>query len=141
MARRWKSLKVPAEIHGQIKELRERLQRPAWQVIAEALSFYESMIRKYQHFSRASEMDKLAYYIVKLISSASYFKMSPTKESMDKFLQVVGQLEKRLGVKCEELRPLAEKLLRDKNGKAIHGLNMGLKMCVLRLMERMVSSA
>ena len=140
MARRWVSIKVPAEIHAHVRELRERLQKPAWQVIAEALSFYDAMLRKSGHFSRASEMDKIAYYIVKLASSAAYFKKEPTKENMERFLQVAEQLEKRLGISCQELRPLAEKLLREKSGKAIHGLNMGLKLCVIKLMEKMMGA-
>ena len=133
MARQWSSVKVPRELTQELRELRERTSKPNWLIITEALSFYKAAITNKSHFSITEKTDKIAYYIMKLVTSASYFKINKDKESLEKFKHTVEQLERRLNINCPELIPIAEKILKDPSGRNIHSLNMSLKSCILKL--------
>ncbi len=139
VTRKWSTIKVPQEILPKLSELRARTNKPNWQILVEALSFYESALRSSKHFSETPEVDKLAYYIMKLVTSATYYKTEPSKESLEKFRKVVEQIEKRTGTNCSELVPAAEKLIRNNSGRNIHTFNMSLKTCIIRLIEKMIT--
>ena len=139
MTRRWSTIKVPAEILPKLSELRQRTGKSNWQIITEALSFYESALRSSKHFSSASDLDKIAYYIMKLVTSASYLKFQPTQESLEKFTKVLEQLKERMGVDCQEVIPAAQKLTRKHSGRDIHTFNMSIKSCIIRLIEKLLS--
>ena len=139
MARKWTTIKIPHEVLPLIQSLRARTGKASWQILVEALSFYESSLRSSKHFSSASDVDKLAYYILKIVTSATYYKTEPSKESLEKFRKVVEQIEKRTGTNCSELVPAAEKLIRNNSGRNIHTFNMSLKTCIIRLIEKMIT--
>jgi len=138
---KWTTIKVPKEVAEKVRELRARTGKASWQLVLEALSFYESALRSSKHFSTTTNLDKLAYYIMKLVTSASYFKFETNEESYNKFMEVVKQVENRLGVTCEEIEPTARKLLTKKNGKNIHTFNMSIKTCIIRLIEKMLAES
>jgi len=140
MGRRWTTIKVPEEVANLIRSLRQRTGKSSWQIIVESLSFYDNMLREQGHFSKSSNVDKAAYYILKLITSASYVKFSKYEESLEKFKQVVGQVSERLNISCQELIPAAEKLIKEKSGKSIHTFNMVLKSCIIKLIFKMLEN-
>ena len=139
MARKWTTIKIPHEVLPLIQSLRARTGKASWQILVEALSFYESSLRSSKHFSSASDVDKLAYYILKLVTSATYLKIQSSNESFEKFKRVVEQVQKRLGISCEELLPAAEKLVKQNTGRNIHTFNMAIKACIIKLIEKMIS--
>ena len=140
MGRKWTTIKVPKEVADFIREIRERTGKSSWQIIVEALTFYDNMLRERGHFSKSSDVDKAAYYILKLITSASYVKFSKDEESLEKFRKVVEQVSERLKINCEELLPAAEKLIKEKSGKSIHTFNMVLKSCIIKLIFNMLEN-
>ena len=136
----WTTVKVPKQVLPKLAELRSRTGKPNWQIIVEAISFYESYLRHYRHYSNTNDIDKIAYYIMKLVTSASYFKFSTTEESLEKFKQVLSQLKERLGIDCEEVVPAAEKLLKQNTGKNIHTFNMSIKSCIIKLISKLMEA-
>jgi len=140
MAKEWTTIKIPKQVLPLVRELRERTGKASWAIILEALSFYKSALSSSKHFSTASDLDKISYYVMKLVTSATYFKIQKSEESLAKFRNVIEQVEKRLGIECGELRASAEKLLQKKvTGKDIHTFNMSIKMCIIKLLEKLLA--
>lgn len=139
MARRWTTIKIPSEVLQVVRSLRERTGKASWQVIVEALSFYDNLLRKREHYSMSSDVDKIAYYILKLVTSATYLKMQQNHESLEKFKRVVEQVQQRLNISCEELIPAAEKMIRQPTGRNVHTFNMILKSCIVKLIFSLAS--
>ena len=140
MGRKWVCIKVPKEVKEELYELKRGQNKAAWQIISEAISFYRAMIREKEHYTKSSDTDKIAYYIMKLVTSASYLKFEKNQESLEKFKQVVGQVSERLNISCQELIPAAEKLIKEKSGKSIHTFNMVLKSCIIKLIFNMLEN-
>jgi len=140
MGRKWACVKVPEEVKKEVMEIKQIQEKAAWQIVAEAVSFYRAMISKREHFSQSADVDKLAYYVMKLIKSATYYQLEASKESLEKFLRVAEQLEKRMGISCQELRPAAERLIRKRDGKSIHTFNMALKGCIIKLILKLMEA-
>ena len=139
--RAWKSIYVPEQVHSLLKQLREKTGKPMWQLILEALSFYDRALRSSKHYTEAPDLDKAAYYAMKLATAAAYYKKEPSEESLQKLLHVVSQVEQRLGIQCPQVEPAAKKLLRKPDGRNTHTLNMATKECIKQVitmaMEKM----
>ena len=140
MGRKWVCIKVPEEIRDEIYEIKRVQNKAAWQIISEAISFYRAMLREKEHYTKSSDTDKIAYYIMKLVTSASYVKFSKNEESLEKFRKVVEQVQKRVNISCDELIPAAEKLIKQPSGRNIHTFNMVLKSCIIKLIFNMLEN-
>ena len=78
------------------------------------------------------ELDRRAWYIVKLLSSLGALKENPTAENLSKLKSTAAQVEERLGVAVGELLKAAEDFLAAKSDTAKMRLNEAAKLLVCR---------
>jgi len=112
---RWSTIKVPSELRDRTKALAEKLNKPQWQVILEAISFYEEFLRKPKVRQSVSNLEKVAWYITKLATSFGAFKENPNSENFSYLQKRVQELKERLGIDAELLIRLAEYYMKTKD--------------------------
>jgi hypothetical protein len=100
---------VPMEFKQRVKSLAQRLGKAEWRVLLDALSLYETSLRKPRIKEELPVVDKVLWYIEKLCMSIGEFKASPTEENLMKTLRTISQVKERLGVDTSLLeRALAD---------------------------------
>jgi len=107
---KWKSIKVPESLYNKILELAEKLRKPKYAVILDALSFYENIIRKPYRKRDLPRLDKASWYIFKLANSVGAFKENFNLENYQKLLKTLTQINERLGVDTSLLDSILVKL-------------------------------
>jgi len=138
---------VPKEFKARLVALSEKLKKPQWKVLLDALAFYETSLRKPKVKAELPVVDKVIWYIQKLCLSVGRFKENPCDENLARTLKTVGQVSERLGVDCSLLsRALEDYLAVFKSGVRDHErldevdleLNMSLKSALLEILYRHV---
>jgi hypothetical protein len=89
---------VPLEFKQRVKALAQRLGKAEWRVLLDALSLYETSLRKPKTKEELPVVDKVLWYIEKLCMSIGEFKASPTEENLQKTLRTASQVRERLNV-------------------------------------------
>jgi len=105
---RWTTIKVPVELREMVKHLSEKMGKPQWQILTEAITFYEGFIRSPRVRTSTSNLDKLAWYITKLATSFGAFKENPSDENFEYLKKRVEELRERIGVEADLLLRVAE---------------------------------
>ena len=124
--RGWKSVTVPEPLYVRLREVAAKRGVAIWQLLEEMLSFYVGG----GGVSCGGDLDRAAYYILKLVYSVSALKINPTTENMEWLEKTLAQLEERLGVDCKNILPAAKKYTDNPTGKNKHTLNMTTKHCI-----------
>jgi hypothetical protein len=89
---------VPLEFKQKVRTLAQRLGKAEWKVLLDALSLYETSLRKPKSKEELPVVDKVLWYIQKLSMSVGEFKASPTEENLQRTLKTIQQVRERLGV-------------------------------------------
>lgn len=106
--RKWKTIRVPEEVHERITYLKEKTGKVTWEVILEAISFYEGFLKRPSVRTSTSNLDKLSWYITKLATSFGAFKENPTEENYQYLMKRVQELKDRFGIEADILIRMAD---------------------------------
>jgi hypothetical protein len=89
---------VPVEFKQKIKELSERTGKAQWRILLDALTLYESTLRKPRVKEELPVVDKVVWYMQKLSMSIGALKENPSEENLNKTVKTIQQVRDRLGV-------------------------------------------
>jgi hypothetical protein len=87
---------VPAEFKRKIKELSERTGKPQWKVLLDAITLYESTLRRPKTKEELPIVDKVVWYMQKLSMSIGALKENPSEENLARTLNTIRQIKERL---------------------------------------------
>jgi len=96
--RGYTTIYAPPELKEKIKALSEKLGRPQWKVLLEAITFYETLVRKPKAKEELPSIDKAVWYLQKLSMSIGALKENPSDANLQKTLKTVSQIRERLKV-------------------------------------------
>jgi len=133
---RWTTIKVPVELRDKINELAQRLDKPAWKVIMNAISFFDEQLRNPRLKETLPMVDKVSWYIAKIGMSVGEFKANPTNDNLERLKKTAQQIQERLGVDVGLLIRVAEAYMRDPNPDNRMELNATLKMLILDIIYK-----
>ena len=145
------SIWVPVDLKDRIKKLSERYGKPQWKILLDALSLYETQLRKPRAKEELPVIDKITWYIEKLCMSIGALKENPSEDNLAKTSKTIAQIRERLGVDTSLLeRAVGDyvKLVNKKTNDAIEKhrdldeatmeLNMALKTTLIEIIYRYV---
>mgnify|MGYP000400851031 CR=1 FL=1 len=139
---KWTTIKVPRELKDRIDSLRHRTGRVTWEVINEAVSFYEGFLRNPRVRANVSDLDKLSWYITKLSTSFGAFKENPSDENYQYIVKRVEELKKRYNIEADLLVRIADYYRRVKDEelrkKVRIDLNHAFKQTIKELIIQML---
>ncbi len=135
-SRNWTTLAVPKSLKNKIKEESEREGTPMWMIIAEGLECREREKTKNWARRATDELDRTAYYIMKLMTAVERFKIAPSLENLDWLKKTVNQIYQRLGVDIGYVVNAAKRYHRTKDKKDLVELNMMAKMAIKDLITK-----
>jgi len=130
---RWTTIKVPKELHTQLKTLADSKNMAMWELIAVMLSHYHEKTKDGKQYRNIDHLDKISYYIMKLSYSVSALKLNPTKENLEWTRKTIDQIATRLELDLGDLRKAAESYYRRRDKEALIVLNMAWKSAIKRL--------
>jgi hypothetical protein len=87
---------VPVEFKQKIKELSERTGKAQWKVLLDALTLYESTLRRPKTKEELPVVDKVVWYMQKLSMSIGALKENPSEENLARTLNTIKQVKERL---------------------------------------------
>jgi hypothetical protein len=129
---------VPLEFKQRVRQLAQKQGKAEWRVLLDALSLYETSLRRPKVKEELPVVDKVLWYIEKLCMSIGEFKSSPTEENLQRTLKTVSQVRERLNVDTSLLeRALADYSRMLKGGgeevEARMEVNMALKSVLVEI--------
>lgn len=127
----WKWVRIPREIHEQIKSQAEREKTAIWKVLIRAWSYWQSANR--QHHTNVEDVGKLAWYIFKLSSSIGQFKENPSDYNLNWVVKNCEDIKKRLGVETSTIVMAAIQYKKKQDKKNKMALNDATKMVVAQM--------
>jgi hypothetical protein len=89
---------VPVEFKSKVKELSERVGKPQWKVLLEAITLYEATLRRPKMKEELPIVDKVVWYIQKLSMSIGALKENPSEKNLEQTMRTIQQVKERLGV-------------------------------------------
>ncbi|MEO2151425.1 MAG: hypothetical protein ABGW50_02055 [Thermococcus sp.] len=95
---KWTTIKVPIEVANKVREVSARTGKPAWQVVLEGIECRERTKTKAYSQQNIDELDRVSYYIMKLMISVERFKLKPNGENLMWLEKTANQIRDRLGV-------------------------------------------
>jgi len=129
----WKWVRIPREIHEEIKEQARREKTAIWKVLMRAWSYWRSSVRN--HHTNVEDVGKLAWYIFKLASSVGQFKENPSDRNFDWIVKNCQTIKKRLGVDASPIVLAASQYKKRQTGKNKMALNDATKMVIAQLIS------
>jgi len=99
---------VPYELKERIDSLAKRYNKDRWKIVLEALSLYETSIRRARVKEELPVVDKVIWYVEKLAMSIGILKAVPTKENLQKTMKTIQQVRERLEVNTAILERAVE---------------------------------
>jgi len=130
---KWTTIKIPSELRDQINDLATMLDKPAWKLVLDAVSFFDEQIHKPRLKESLPLVDKVSWYIVKLSTSVAEFKINPTEENFNKLMKTVEQVKERLGVDVDMLVRACEVYKKEPSVDNKMEINAALKIVVFEL--------
>jgi hypothetical protein len=133
---------VPMEFKNRVKALAEKQGKAEWKILLDALSLYETSLRRPKVKEELPVVDKVLWYIEKLCMSVGEFKASPTEENLQKTMRTISQVRERLGVDTSLLeRALSDYIRMVKGSNRSRGeevearveVNMALKSVLVEI--------
>jgi hypothetical protein len=138
---------VPIEFKQRVKALAEKQGKAEWKILLDALSLYETSLRKPKVKEELPIVDKVLWYIEKLCMSVGELKASPTEENLQKTLKTIQQIRERLKVDTSILERAVNdyyRLLknnrkdREDEVEARMEVNMALKSVLIEIVFRWI---
>jgi predicted transcriptional regulator len=142
---------VPYELKERIDSLAKRYNKDRWKIVLEALSLYETSIRKARVKEELPVVDKVIWYMEKLSMSIGILKAVPTKENLQKTMKTIQQIKERLQVNTAMLERAIEDYVNahsvqiddparrhDVMDEVTMELNMALKSVLIEIVYRWI---
>jgi predicted DNA-binding protein len=107
--RRGAQIYVPNEFKVRLDVLSRRYGRSKWKILLDALSLYETSLRKPKAKQELPNLEKGIWYVMKLCMSVGAFKAKPDDASLQQTMKTVIQIKERLKIDTS----LLEKVLQD----------------------------
>ncbi|RLG76833.1 MAG: hypothetical protein DRO14_03235 [Thermoprotei archaeon] len=104
----WSTIRIPKEVKNRIDDLRVRTGMVTWEIINNAVSFYEEFLRKPSVRTSTTNLDKLAWYITKLALAYGAFRENPCEEKYEMLVKRVEELKQRFGIEADILVRMAD---------------------------------
>jgi hypothetical protein len=134
---------VPKQFRDRIKQLSERYNKPQWKILLDALTLYETTVRKPKAKEELPVIDKVLWYIQKVSMSIGALKDNPSQANFQRAQKTIEQIRERLGVDVRMLElaindyaKLIEK--KDKRDEANLEINMALKSVLLEIVYNFI---
>jgi hypothetical protein len=89
---------VPQEFKQKLKQLSERTGKVQWRVLLDALTLYESTLRRPKTKEELPIVDKIVWYIQKVSMSIGALKENPSEANLEKTMKTISQIRERLNV-------------------------------------------
>jgi len=134
--RKWQTVILPVSLREKIKEEAKREGKAMWQIIAEGLECREREKTKNWARKATNDLDRTAYYIMKLMTAVERFKIAPSLENLEWVEKTASQIKQRLGVDVSYVVNAAKRYHRTKDKKDLVDLNMMAKMAIAELIEK-----
>jgi replicative DNA helicase len=138
---------VPPEFKEKVKQLAQKQGKAEWKVLLDAISLYETSLRKPKTKEELPIVDKVVWYVQKLAMSVGELKASPTEENIQRTMKTIQQIKERLGIDTALLeRALTDyvRLLkgnrkeREDEVEARMEVNMALKSVLIEIVFRWI---
>jgi len=129
----WKMIRIPKEIHEEIKNQARREETAIWKIIVRSWSYWRSTNRN--HHVEHRELDKIAWYVYKLSSSVGELRGFPNANNLKQLEKTCNQIQKRLGVKTGKILLAAYQYLRDPSSKNRMVLNDSAKSVIFDILS------
>ena len=126
----WKTIHVPEGLKTKIDELSEKIGEPRWIVIAKGLECYERERTKNWKYRNLSEIDRVSYYIMKLMTSVERFKLNPSEDNLAWLATTVNQIAGRLSIDISYVLNIAKRYMKTKDKDDYVELNMLAKLAI-----------
>ena len=139
--RKWQTVILPASIREKIKEEAKREGKAMWQIIAEGIECREREKTKNWARRATNDLDRTAYYIMKLMTAVERFKIVPSMENLEWVEKTANQIHQRLGVNIEYVVNAARRYYRTKDKKDLVDLNMMAKMAIQEIIKSGLGSS
>lgn len=137
--KKWTTIKIPSELRDQINDLATMLDKPAWKVVLDAISFFDEQIHNPRLKETLPMVDKVSWYITKIATSVAEFKVNSTDENFDKLKKTAEQIKERLGIDTSLLVRACEAYKKEPNADNRMELNAALKMLIFEMiMEKLI---
>ena len=129
----WKWVRIPKEIHDEIKNQAQREKTAIWKILTRAWSYWRTTNRN--HHVKHSDLDKIAWYIYKLSSSVGELRGFPKPGNLKQLEKTCQQIQKRLGVNTGKILLAAYQYLRDPSSKNRMVLNDSAKSVIFDILS------
>ena len=134
----WSTIRVPKEVKQRIDYLREKSGKVTWEVINEAISFYEGFLKRPSVRTSTSNLDKLSWYITKIATSFGAFKENPTEENYRYLEKRVQELKDRFGIEADILIRLADYYKRTKDDELRKKIRIDLNSAFKQVVKELI---
>lgn len=111
MAGKYKTITVPEEVYTKIFKISTQKKISNWQVIQEALNFYETILKTPYKKKDLPRLDKASWYIWKLCKAVTIIEELNRKDDYNKVVEVLDQIDERIFEGKNENIKILKKLL------------------------------
>jgi len=136
--KRYKNVRLPIELYGEILKEAEERGVAMWKVIADAFTRYKLWRKKPEERMRVPRLDKASWYVFKLANSVGALKENPTPENAERLMRTISQIEERTGVNCELLKKTVSEFLAHKDTFHKVELNDVTKMTIGDIIVKLI---
>lgn len=109
-------IKIPKYVMMWIEDIKARTGLSEEQIIIKALDHYYTLVRLPHRKKDLPRLDKVSWYIIKLVSALTYFKVNYTEQQKHRFMEVLNQIEERMKVDCSVVKDIL-KNIRTRGGR------------------------
>jgi hypothetical protein len=137
-AAKYTAIEVPIAIAERIRSIAERKGRSEWEILLDAIGYYEAQLRAPKKKEKLPAVEKLSWYISKISVGVALFISNPTSESLDTTLRMLEGVRTRLQVDTRVLAQTLELYFKseDKSPSRRATVMHALKMVIREVLEK-----
>jgi hypothetical protein len=104
MEKTWASIRIPTQLKNTIRKYANKANMEEWRFIQQAVSSYIFFYTNPSRFVKErTKLEKVAWYLIKLISTVEAFKSNPSNE-FQQLMGIIQQIETNLNLDLSLLR-------------------------------------
>ena len=130
----YKSISLPKPLYDKIFNLANKKKVANWQIIHEALNFYELLEKRPYQKKDLPRLDKASWYIWKVAKAIALIEEYPDESNVGRVLQVLDQVNERLfnnqNENIEILKKLIERYVKEKSKELKIEISTTVKMLI-----------
>jgi len=126
----WATVKLPRSLKDKLKEMAKKENKAMWEVVGEGLECLQRDRTKNWARRATNDLDRTAYYIMKLMTAVERFKIAPSLENLEWIEKTVDQIHQRLGVDVGYVVNIAKRYKKTHSKDDYVELNMMAKMAI-----------